>query len=57
METPVFVSVLSPMKWRPHRRYMTVSTMNNGAGEGIRTLDPNLGKIGLCLFWGTLRYS
>ncbi len=28
-----------------------------GAGEGIRTLDPNLGKIGLYLFWGTLRYS
>ena len=29
---------------------------NNGAGEGIRTLDPNLGKIGLSLLSGTDAY-
>jgi hypothetical protein len=27
-----------------------------GAGEGIRTLDPNLGKVEWVTFWSILQY-
>ena len=40
---------------RPIRKYL-ILLKNFGAGEGIRTLDPNLGKVACGLLWSTPPY-
>ena len=53
----------APARWAgkqktaPKDRFNTlISLKKSGAGEGIRTLDPNLGKIALELFGGIPEY-
>ena len=33
------------MEWRAQSQRHRITVQVNGAGEGIRTLDPNLGKV------------
>ncbi len=55
--SPALVPGSGKQKTAPKDRFNTViSLRKSGAGEGIRTLDPNLGKVALELFGGILEY-
>ena len=55
--SPAFAWGAGKQKTAPKDRFNRfISLKKTGAGEGIRTLDPNLGKIAVTLFRGIRQY-
>ena len=53
LASPAFVPRAGKQKTAPKdRSSRLISLQKSGAGEGIRTLDPNLGKVANCLSGG-----
>ena len=60
MRSQTIAGLLSLKQGRLHGKYIRsklVKLLVFGAGEGIRTLDPNLGKVGVGVFPSFLKFA